>query len=160
MTRTRCTAVAAFLAGLAFAAATAHAEEKLPDAARTALEKADAIDVLSLDPQGDDESKDAFHDYKVLARATVTDDDARKAVVAAVLKGVAESDGAVAKCFEPRHGLHVVYKGKTYDFLICYQCSQIQVFAEAAEEPETVGTTAASRAALDKALRESGAPGK
>ena len=95
------------------------------------------IDVLSLDPQGGEESKDAFHDYKAPARATVKDDDARNAV-AAVLKGVAESDGAIAKCFEPRHGLHVVYKGKTYDFLICYQCTQIQVFAEAAEEPETV----------------------
>jgi hypothetical protein len=147
---------AAAVALLAFAA-PGRAEQKLPAAARTALEKADAIEVLSLDPRGGDDSKAAFHDYKVLARATVKEADARKAVVDAVNKGVAESDGSIAKCFEPRHGLHVVYDGKTYDFVICYQCTQIEVYADKADEPETVGTSAASRPALDAALKRAGA---
>ena len=128
MTRTCCVAVAAFAAALAFAAGPAPDEGKLPDAARTALEKADQIDVLSLDPQGGETGKDAFHEYKVLNKATVKDATALKEIAAAVEKGVADG-GPIAKCFEPRHGLHVVCKDKTYDFLICYQCSQIEVFA-------------------------------
>ncbi len=120
MIRTLCVAAA-----LALAAGPAPDEDKLPDAARTALEKADQIEVLSLDPTGVETDKDAFHKYKVLARATVKDADSRKDIAAAVQKGVAEG-GPIAKCFEPRHGLHVVYNDKTYDFLICYQCSQIR----------------------------------
>jgi hypothetical protein len=148
MIRTFCIAVAA----MAFVGA-ARREGKIPDAARAAIEKADKIQVMALDPRGGDDSKDAFHDYKVLARATVTDDDARKDVVAAVEKGVAEG-GPIAKCFEPRHGLRVVYKRKIYDFVICYQCSQIEIFAADEEEPDVVATSDASRAALDKALKD------
>ncbi len=42
-------AVAALSAALVFASGPAD-ESKLPDAARTALEKTDQIDVMSLDP--------------------------------------------------------------------------------------------------------------
>lgn len=154
MCRTRC---AVAFAALVFIAAPGWAEEKLPAAARTALERADVIEVLSLDPSGAADAKDTFHDYKVLARAAVNDAEARKAMVEAVSKGVAESDGSIAKCFEPRHGLHVVYDGKTYDFLICYQCSQIHVLAAGATEPAVVATTAASRPALEKALKNAAA---
>ncbi|HVS35057.1 MAG TPA: hypothetical protein VMS17_05710 [Gemmataceae bacterium] len=156
MIRSQCTPVAAFAAALAFAAGAVRAEDKLPDAARTALEKADQIDVMSLDPAGDEKGKDAFHDYKVLSKTTVKDGDARKEITTALEKGVAEG-GPIAKCFEPRHGLHVVYQDKTYDFLICYQCSQIQVFSGTAE-PATVATSSASKAALDKALKNAGTP--
>ncbi len=150
-----CWVVAAFAAMPAFTA-VARAEDKLPDAARTALEKTDQIEVLSLDPQGGETGKDAFHEYKVLARATVKEADARKEIAAAVEKGVGEG-GPIAKCFEPRHGLHVVYQDKTYDFLICYQCSQIQIFMGTAQA-ETVPTSGASKAALDKALKNADAP--
>ena len=156
MIRTCCVAVTAFVAALAFAAGPAPDVNKLPDAAQAALEKADQIDVLSLDPQGGETSKDAFHEYKVLARTTVKDADARKDIAAAVEKGVAEG-GPIAKCFEPRHGLHVVSKDKTYDFLICYQCSQIEIFMGSGE-PETVATSGASKATLDKTLKNAEAP--
>lgn len=156
MIRTCSVAVAAFAAALALAAGPAPDEAKLPDAARTALEKADQIDVLSIDPQGGETGKDAFHEYKVLARTTVKDADARKDIAAAVEKGVAEG-GPIAKCFEPRHGLHVVFKDKTYDFLICYQCSQIQIFTGSAEA-ETVATSGASKATLDKVLKNADVP--
>ena len=156
MVRTCCVAIAAFTAALTLAAGPAPDEDKLPDAARTALEKADQIDVLSLDPTADETDKDAFHKYKVLGRATVKDTDARKDIAAAVEKGVAEG-GPVARCFEPRHGLHVVYNDTTYDFLICYQCSRIRIF-RGTPEPETVATSGASKAALDKALKSADAP--
>ena len=99
MTRTCYVAVAALAATLALAAGPAPDEAKLPDAARTALEKADQINVLSVDPQGGETGKDAFHEYKVLARTTVKDADARKDIASAVEKGVAEG-GPIAKCFD------------------------------------------------------------
>jgi hypothetical protein len=153
MTRTLCVAVAA---ALVLAAGAVRADDKLPDAARMALEKADQIDVLSLDPEGAEKTNGAFHEYKVLSKATVKDADALKDIATAVEKGVADG-GPIAKCFEPRHGLHVVAKDKTYDFLICYQCSQIQVFTGSAE-PVTVATSSASKATLDKALKSGEAP--
>jgi hypothetical protein len=143
-------AVAALSAALVFAAGPAD-ESKLPDAARTDLEKTDQIDVMSLDPAGGETSKDAFHAYKVLGKVTVKDSAVLKEIAEAVEKGVAEG-GPIAKCFEPRHGLHIVYKDKTYDFLICYQCSQIQI-STGSPEPETVATSGASKAALDNALK-------
>jgi hypothetical protein len=156
MTRSCC--VVALAAALAVAAGPARGEDKIADAARAALENADKIEVMALDPRGGDESKDAFHDYKVLARTTVKDEDARKTLAAAVLKGIAEGE-AITKCFEPRHGLRVVSKRKTHDFVICYQCTQIHIYA-GDEEPDVVSTTDASRAALDKALKDADAPGK
>jgi hypothetical protein len=149
--------IAAALAATAIAG-SAPAEDKIADAALTALKTADKIEVMALDPQGGDESKTAFHEYKVLAKTTVTDADARQAVAEAVANGVTEG-GAIAKCFEPRHGLRVACKGTTYDFVICYQCSQIELYT-GADDPDVVATSDASRAALDKVLENADAPGK
>jgi hypothetical protein len=143
---------------LACAALPAGAKEMLPDAARAALTKADQLELYSLDPsKEDDKDKDAFHGYKVLGKTTVKADDARKALADAVLKGVADSDGAIAKCFDPRHGVRAVYDGKTYDLVICFQCSQIHTYG-ADNDPVTTGTTGGPEPALDKLLKDAGVP--
>jgi hypothetical protein len=153
MVRTCSLAVAAAL--LAAAPAARAADVKLPDDAKAALEKADQIELLSIDPsKGDDKPNNAFHGYKVLGKTTVKKDDA-KTLSAAVLKGVADSDGTVAKCFEPRHGVRVVVDDKAYDFVICFQCSQIEVFA-GDKKLGVTPTAKTAEPALDKLLKDAG----
>jgi hypothetical protein len=33
-------------------------------------------------------------------------------------------------CFEPRHALHIESGGHAYDFLISYECQQLEVFRD------------------------------
>jgi hypothetical protein len=42
---------------------------------------------------------------------------------------------AVALCFNPRHGVRVQADGHTYDFLVCFECEQAQVFKDSNPDP-------------------------
>src|SRR5438067_11634669 len=99
--------LALFVALLAFLALPAVAQEKkneLPPGVRAVLDKATSVELLSLDPDGLGEGdkvpeKDRFHGYRVLGRTTLKDADTRKAVLAALDKGIKDSDGTRARCF-------------------------------------------------------------
>ena len=138
------------------AALLGASDAKLPEAVEQALKNADSVEVLSLDPGPEAKGADEFHGYKILGRTTVKGDDASKAV-AALLKGVADSPGDMADCFEPRHGLRVVRDGKTCDLVICFHCLAIQVFAGDKMIAE-VPTTRSAAPALDKLLKDAGVP--
>jgi hypothetical protein len=126
---------------------------------KSVFEKADAIVVYSLDPSFDnkepDESK-GFHGWKILGSTTVKDAKARAKIVAAVAKGLNDSDGTAAKCFNPRHGLRAMVEGKPVDVVICFECLQMQFFA--GDAPKTETTTQSPEKALDEALTAAGVP--
>jgi hypothetical protein len=42
---------------------------------------------------------------------------------------------AVAACFNPRHGVHLVANGHAYDFVVCFECGGAEVFKDGAERP-------------------------
>jgi hypothetical protein len=138
------------------------ADNKLPEAAQKALEQAPELTLYSLDPsppkdkdKGDD--KDDFHGWKVLGKAALKKDDAT-AVAAAVVKGVADSDGKAAFCFNPRHGVRAAAAdGTVYDFVICFECLQVRVFADDKKLPGAL-TAASPQPALDKLLKDAGVP--
>jgi hypothetical protein len=89
------------------------------------LEKADAIELYSLDPDPDRKQKaGGFREWKVLGRTTLTGDD-KKAIVEGLQKGIADSDGKEAKCFNPRHGIEATHDGKTVELVICFECLSI-----------------------------------
>jgi hypothetical protein len=147
---------AALAAGLA--APDKAPKPTLPRDAQQALGEAPVLELYSLDPRPSKEKPaDAFHGFMVLGKTTVKADDARKALAAAVIKGVADSDGSVADCFEPRHGVRAAYDGKTYDFVICFHCAQIEVFA-GDKQLATTPTAATPEPALDKLLKDAGVP--
>ena len=109
--------------------------DAVPKELQTLLESADELQLFSLRPsrvEGD--SKEAFHGWEVLGRMTLADDKQRKEILAAFKKGVEESDGKVAACFQPRHGIRAIRGEKTVDFVICFECLQVQVFAGAKQE--------------------------
>ena len=70
-------------------------DNKIPEAARTLLEKAERLELLSLDPAFKKRGKPetGFHGWRILGRTVVKEPAARKKLVAALLKGVEESDG-------------------------------------------------------------------
>src|SRR5262245_51900338 len=118
MALSRLLVVALVAAGLVTAPARA---DKIPEAVKTALEKADQFELISLDPSERDKPADGgFHGWKVLGKTLVKDKDGRKKVLDALAKGVADNKGEAAKCFIPRHGLRVVHDKKTYDLVICF----------------------------------------
>src|SRR5215470_6841582 len=116
------------LFALLMASGSASAD-KIPAKLLALLEKGEQFELLSLSPDRPKEKpKDAFHGWEVLGRTTVKNAEARKTLVAAFNKGVEDNKGIVAACFNPRHGIRVTHDGKTADFVICFECYQVQAF--------------------------------
>lgn len=65
--------------------------------------------------------------YQVLGKTLVTDKARRDRLVDAFTQAVANSSGDEPACFFPRHAIRTVYDGKVYDFVICFECIQVQV---------------------------------
>jgi hypothetical protein len=117
------------LFALVMVSATVSADT-IPVELQALLEKAEQFELLSLNPNfAQEKPKDGFHGWQVLGKTTVTDAEARKNLVAAFKKGVGENKGIAAACFNPRHGIRVTQDGKTTDFVVCFECAQVQVFA-------------------------------
>jgi hypothetical protein len=97
---------------------------------------------------------DRFHDYVVLGQAEV-DAAVAQAVVAEVHRGIADSDGTVAACFNPRHGIRVAGEGGTVDLVICFECLSLTVHHDGVFE-QSLTTTSAPDAALEPFWRAAG----
>ena len=105
------------------------------------LKDADSFELLTLDPMplmaGATYEGRAFHGYKVLDAADLDDIEQRSALIGHVKRGIQKSDGTVAACFNPRHGLHVTKGGESADFVICYECLSLNVHGPAGRENHT-----------------------
>jgi hypothetical protein len=139
-----------------------QAKNELPADVRAVLDKATTVELLSLDPtpigKGEDvPEKERFHGYRVLGRTTLKDADKRKAVLAALDKGIKDSDGRVARCFNPRHGIHAVQDGKTADVVICFECLSMEAYLDGKRTGSAL-TTRGPQATFDKTLRDAGVP--
>jgi hypothetical protein len=134
-------------------------KSKIPEDAKVILEHAEQFELLSLrhfyppapdrrPPVGSD-----FYDYEILGRTEIRDARTRENLVSAFEKGVAENNGDVALCFNPRHGIHVSGHGKKVDFVICFECLQVKVHGDVhggflvSSSPQPV---------FDKVLRDAG----
>lgn len=158
--------VAGFLGG---ALAGEERRNVLPAEALALLEKAAPYELLSLEPSSsdDDEDKDKkvekFHGWRVLGKTAVKEADARKTVLTALLKGIAENDGSAAKCFNPRHGLRAMHDKKSVDLVICFECLQIEVYVDGKQVHPAGGrgailTSESPQPTLDKLLKDAKVP--
>ena len=95
-----------------------------------------------------------FFYYAELGRATLTDPAKIRAVVEAVYGGINDSDGMVAACFNPRHGIHAEVDGKPVDFVICFECLSMHIHVEGERNPAR--TTGAPGEFLTKIWEEAG----
>lgn len=123
------------------------------------FEKAEAIELYSLDPSFDDKEPDpkkGFHGWKVLGKTAIKDAKTRKKLIAVLYQGLADSDGSAAKCFNPRHGVRATVDGKTADIVICFECLRMEFYAGDQSKMET--TTRTPEKVLDEILTAAGVP--
>ena len=127
---------------------------------------ADGFTLYSIDAgrePGDGSSADGdapkFHGWIVLGKVDIDDRAERSRLINALQEGIDNNNGSPAKCFNPRHALRIVDGDSTTDYLICFECYQIQVFKArnelaptsvklTAKEPEKVFNDALRKAKL------------
>jgi len=108
------------------------------------------------DPRNMPKAEEQFHGYPVLGKIEVTDAKVRQEIMAAIKDGMARSDGALPKCFWPRHAIRAFEKGKKIDYVICFECLQLQIHANGT--PQTEPTTREPQSVLNKHLKAAGIP--
>jgi hypothetical protein len=124
-------------------------ENKLPDDVAKALEKADAIEIYSLN--GELNHRDGWHGAKVLGKTTLATAGDRRTIVSAMKKGIEEGTRG-ARCFIPRHGLRVTYQETTYDFLICFECHWVYIYTNSSDKPLVLLISESPEKAFNKIL--------
>ena len=137
------------------------AQDKMPEAARKALEQADALELVSLHP-GHEEAeaasdKEKFNGWKRLGQTTLEGEETIQPLVAAFIKGVNENDGRVAGCFNPRNGIMVTHGEDVHEFVICFECYQVQWFVNG-EEKDGFLITDSPQPAFNKILKQARVP--
>jgi hypothetical protein len=141
-------------------------QNTLPALTRNVLDSGEQFVLLSLDPtplalrrqfgrESDPPPKETFHDYAVLGKAAIHDQKERAELLRALYKGVADSHGLVASCFNPRHGISATLAGETVDLVICFECLSIQTYAK---DGKGVLTTASPQPTFNRALGRAGLP--
>ena len=106
-----------------------------PDGVLAALADPERVELLALHPypyqlEGGEDGLELFHEYGVLGRAELEDGVGGNELLALIEQGIEESNGMVAACFNPRHGLRVAADGSTWELLICYECLSMQVYRD------------------------------
>lgn len=132
--------------------------KKTPPGASAALHGATEIELISLMPderRHDPARPGAFHGWEVLGRTTLKTADDREKLIHAFESGIEESDGTVASCFAPRHGITVQHDGKRHEFVICFQCLSFQWFVDGNLE-NGLPITSSPQAAFDELLTRAG----
>lgn len=144
---------------LAIAIVSPGCSDSMPEEAKQALQNAESFEFYSLHPDRLKEETDneTFHNWKVLGKTTIEAEETRNTLINAMVKGVNASDGSVAGCFNPRHGIRVKHKGKTHDFVVCFECLQIQWFVDS-EKQNGFLTTESPQRTFDKILKEADVP--
>jgi len=100
---------------------------------------------------------ETFHGWRVLGKIVITEPEKRKELVDALNDAMARRPEIGAKCFWPRHGLRIVDKGKTVEYVVCFQCSRFEEFVgEARQRYELLNPDV--QPTFDKPLTDAGIP--
>jgi hypothetical protein len=89
-----------------------------------------SLDGTSMKHPGKNETLEMFHSFPVLGKTDIASTADRRAILAAVKKGIAKSNGREYKCFWPRHGLTLVQNGRHIEFVICFECAQLDEYTD------------------------------
>src|SRR5262245_52600914 len=107
-------------------------------------------------PPGGMRVTEYFLGYPVLGKVEVTDPQERRRVVA-TLKASLGSQEKMSKCFCPRHAVRAVQKGHTFEYLICFQCSDFSEFVDG-EHGRWGGFDPSVKATFNQPLVDAGIP--
>lgn len=140
------------------------AERPTIDAAITALENTDHVQIFALDSWGAP-PKDCRHDtidagcfmgWRSMGSAAIEDTSAVTEIRLELLRWLRapEPDG-IPMCFFPHHGVRINSGESKFDFAICYACDSMQVFRHQPMGQARV-YLASDRSLLDRILIRSG----
>ncbi|HEY2413416.1 MAG TPA: hypothetical protein VGI40_14285 [Pirellulaceae bacterium] len=104
-------------------------KRRLSEDVRHVLDNADRLELFSIGvPRAGAPAlpTESFQTCTLLGKALIIDAPERKELLAALYKGIEESNGP-ANCFEPGFGLRATTNGETAELLICFECLQINV---------------------------------
>src|ERR1051326_5040663 len=94
----------------------------LPSETKRVLDTGERFVFLSLDPmhpalrnESAPRPKETFHEYAALGKAEIREAGARAELLRALYKGIRDSDGLVAACFNPRRGISATLGDETVD---------------------------------------------
>jgi hypothetical protein len=99
---------------------------------------------------------ESFHGYPVLGKVEVTDPQERKRLVAALKEGTGP-EGTQGGCFCPRHAIRAVQKGRTFDYVICFQCHGVEEYVDGKRKPSRAFYNSV-KPAFDQPLTDAGIP--
>jgi hypothetical protein len=139
---------------------TNYVARGIPSVAAVALNNAESFELLSLDPG---RIKGEYHRTHVLGRAPIDDPAERKRLYNALQSGARWNLALPALCFDPRHAIIATTAGRVTELLICFECSQVQVWQDGnliktfiiGDRPESVFDDALRRAGLPLAPKRS-----
>lgn len=108
---------------------------KLPADFESALMSASTATLYSIQPYGGPDVPELdFHGHHQLGHLDLQGAQAKEAISTvreAISSGKANTYSMCV--INPRHGLRIVSQGNTYDFLICYECRQLEIFKNGKE---------------------------
>jgi len=126
------------------------------------LENPESFVLLAIDPDrmrtavgSTNRPAEEFHGYGVLGKAEIRDPRDQAELVGALRKGIADSDGTVFACFNPRHGVTARHGKEIVELLICFECRSLRIYGTATNGVLTTGTPSKS---FDAALSKAGLP--
>jgi hypothetical protein len=96
-----------------------------------------------------------FHGRPVLGKVEITDPQQRQRIVAALKENLRE--GHLSKCFCPRHAIRAVERGRTFEYLVCFQCHDFAEYIDG--KPKRSGSVdERAKPVFDQPLRDAGIP--
>jgi hypothetical protein len=113
-----------------------------------------SLDGLDQPPEKQPKVEEKFYGFPVYGKTELKDPAKRKEVLDAVTGAIVDNPALMAKCFWPRHGLRVVQKGKTVDYVICFECSRIA--SHSGSEHSMQAIKKEPQALLTKVLKDAG----
>jgi hypothetical protein len=125
------------------------------------LDDSDRYELFSLYPylreSGSPVGNGEFHKHPILGSVLIVDPKTRIELNSALRSGIHASVGLEAACFDPRHGIRVT-RGKTVtDFLICFECEQVEVWRDGTMIAR-MHTTGSPQPVFDRVLQSASVP--
>ncbi len=133
-----------------------------PDDSRQVLESCDRLTLYSLDPGPAFRSdgmpfQGGFHDFPILGRVDIPANK-RVELLAQLYNGLdVPNNFTLAACFNPRHGVRAEKGNRYADLVICFSCSQMQVYTDKRKGEQTTGIMSEPVADFNRRLTEAGA---
>ena len=133
-------------------------KSKLPEKVRRTLDKADSMDLYSLEPAQGSGNVEKLHDWPVLGKMTVSDPRLKRELLEQLDAAIAEPGKGGSNCFMPRHAIRARHGGDVVELLICFACGWVYVYLNGEQQHPHEEIERAAQPAFDGALKNAGVP--